>query len=246
MRMLEKVRDLYPDLPTICVTADTGFEYKKPISPVDWVKMRCSQLRRAVPVTMVRNEKKTYLEMVARRGKSPSAQFRQCTSDLKRGPIERFIRSLPNRVIVNCLGIRAEESHSRSREKAWSLNDALTTRTRSVYNRLPIFEETERDILEWHWRTGTPRRPVYVPEFYKDGTTGGYLRRFSCRLCIFASDKDVAAVAAHDPEAFALVSDLEKRIGFTMKPGTSLVEILEGQVSDKNEDGHQSCFSFCA
>lgn len=35
---------------------------------------------------------KTFLGMVERRGKWPSAQHRQCTSDLKRGPIEKFIR----------------------------------------------------------------------------------------------------------------------------------------------------------
>ena len=33
-----------------------------------------------------------------------------------------------------------------------------------------------------------PMHPVYVPEYHSDGTTGGYLRRFSCRVCIFASD----------------------------------------------------------
>jgi hypothetical protein len=126
------------------------------------------------------------------------------------------------------------------------MNQALTTRTRTVYNWLPVFEETEREVLDWHWRTGTPLHPVYVPEFHKDGTTGGYLRRFSCRLCIFASDRDVAAVAARDPEAFALASNLEKKIGFTMKPGRSLVEIVRDRARRAEDESQQSCLPFAS
>lgn len=58
---------------------------------------------------VVRNPNKTYLEMVRARGKFPSAQFRQCTSDLKRGPIQKFIRRLPYQVLINCMGLRAQE-----------------------------------------------------------------------------------------------------------------------------------------
>ena len=94
MRMLGLVREEFPELPTISVMADTGFEHEFPISARAWVRERCRSVRNPVPVEVVRNRKRTYLEMVEQRGKFPSAQFRQCTSDLKRGPIERFIRSL--------------------------------------------------------------------------------------------------------------------------------------------------------
>jgi 3'-phosphoadenosine 5'-phosphosulfate sulfotransferase (PAPS reductase)/FAD synthetase len=45
-----------------------------------------------LPLIVCRNERKTFFDMVRRRGKWPSAGQRQCTSDLKRGPIEREIR----------------------------------------------------------------------------------------------------------------------------------------------------------
>jgi hypothetical protein len=32
---------------------------------------------------------------------SPSPQYRQCTSDLKRGPVDKFIRSLPHKVMLS-------------------------------------------------------------------------------------------------------------------------------------------------
>ncbi|WP_262216188.1 adenine nucleotide alpha hydrolase family protein [Serratia ficaria] len=44
------------------------------------------------PLNIVRAGK-TFLGMVEKRGMWPSARYRQCTSDLKRGPIEKFIRA---------------------------------------------------------------------------------------------------------------------------------------------------------
>ncbi len=61
--------------------------------------------------------RKTFFEMVRSRGRFPSPKYRQCTSDLKRGPINSFVRrylkSHPEfgDVVVNCMGMRAEESH---------------------------------------------------------------------------------------------------------------------------------------
>ena len=76
--------------------------------------------------------------------------------------------------------------------------------------------------------------PVYLPEYHSDGTTGGYLRRFSCRVCIFASD-DLRSIYQHDREAFNLVSQLETETGFTMKPSGSLVQILSSSVQPNRE-----------
>ena len=131
-RMLGFVRRRFPDAPIYVVMADTGFEHQKPISAADFARQRCAEF--GLELTVVRNPKRTYLEMVEQRGMFPSAQYRQCTSDLKRGPVEKYIRSLPHRVIVNCIGIRAEESNSRSKLSPLQLNRNLTTHTRTVYN----------------------------------------------------------------------------------------------------------------
>jgi len=80
---------------------------------------------------------------------------------------------------------------------------------RTVYNWLPIFQETTDEVLSWHWKNGVPLHPVYVPEYHRDGTEGGYLRRLSCRVCIFSSDHDLRQIYAHDRAAFDQVSNLE-------------------------------------
>ena len=168
--------------------------------------------------------------MVRRRGMFPSAQSRQCTSDLKRGPIQKFLRTIPEKVIINCMGMRAEESTQRARQPPWMLDEAMSKNGRTVYNWLPIFGETTEQVLAWHWQNGVPLHPVYVPQYHRDGTQGGYLRRFSCRVCIFATDHDVRMIYQHDRAAFDQVSALEEDTGFTMRAGRSLVQIVNASM----------------
>lgn len=241
-RMLGLIRKKFRDSPTYAVMADTGFEHQRPISAADFARQRCAEF--GLELTVVRHPRRTYLEMVEQRGMFPSPQFRQCTSDLKRGPIDKFIRSLPHKVVVNCIGIRSEESNPRSRLSPLTRNQSLSTRCRTAYNWLPIFDRTLSDVLAWHWVNAIRLHPVYVPEYHKDGTTGGYLRRFSCRVCIFSTDADLAAIHLHDRAAFDAVAHLEHRLKFTMRPGVSLVQIVEAHSSTGIEEARQQSFCF--
>ncbi|WP_263359500.1 phosphoadenosine phosphosulfate reductase domain-containing protein [Acidicapsa ligni] len=241
-RMLGYIRKKFPDVATYAVMADTGFEHLCPISAADFARSRCAEF--GLDLTVVRNPKRTYLEMVEQRGMFPSPQYRQCTSDLKRGPIDKFIRRLAHKVIVNCIGIRSEESNPRSRLLPLTLNNALCSRHRTVYSWLPIFEQTLPDVLAWHWVNAIRLHPMYVPEFHKDGTTGGYLRRLSCRVCIFSTNADLVAIQQHDPAAFEAIASLEQKLKFTMRPGASLVEIVESHSSVRREQARQQSFCF--
>ncbi len=241
-RMLGLVRKKFPETPTYAVMADTGFEHISPISAADFARARCAEF--GLELTVVRNPKRNYLEMVEQRGMFPSPQYRQCTSDLKRGPIDKFIRSLPHKVIVNCIGIRSEESSPRSRLSPLRRDEALSTRRRTVYNWLPIFDRTLSDVLAWHWTNAIRLHPVYVPEYHKDGTIGGYLRRFSCRVCIFSTNADLVAIHQHDRDAFDTVASLERKLKFTMRSGASLVEIVEAHASKHAEEARQQSFCF--
>ncbi len=170
-----------------------------PTSAADFAKERCEEF--GLDLTVVRNQKRTYLERVEQRGMFPSPKYRQCTSDLKRGPIEKFIRSLPQKVILNCMGIRAEESNPRAQLSPLTFNQSLSTQHRTVYNWLPIIDRTLSDVLAWHWVNAIRLHPVYVPEHHDDGTKDGYLRRLSCRVRIFATDADLAAISLHNRPA---------------------------------------------
>src|SRR5208282_438559 len=121
IRMLGFLRENFPNIKTYVVMADTGFEHVKPVSALEWAWDQTARF--GLELKVVRNPNKTYLEMVERRGKFPAAKYRQCTSDLKRGPIEKFIRHLPEKVIINCTGIRAQESASRAKQNPWKFNE---------------------------------------------------------------------------------------------------------------------------
>jgi 3'-phosphoadenosine 5'-phosphosulfate sulfotransferase (PAPS reductase)/FAD synthetase len=230
-RMLGFIRENFPDVNV--VMADTGFEHVQPVSAEDFARQ--SSTRFGLPLHVVRNPNKTYLEMVERRGMFPSSATRQCTSDLKRGPIEKFIRHLDEKVIINCMGIRAEESTARAKQNPWKINAGLSIAGRQVWNWMPIFEEKLMEVLRWHWTHQMPLHPVYIPAYHADETKGGYLRRLSCRVCIFSTDADVKAIYQHDREAFDLVASLEKRINFTMRSGKSLFQII-GQADSEDAE----------
>jgi len=231
VRMLGFIREYFPGITTHVVMADTGFEHEKPVSAEDWARQITASF--GLPLHVVKNPNKTYLQMVENRKMFPSSATRQCTSDLKRGPIQKFIRHLPEKVIVivNCMGIRGEESPARSKQTPWKLDAGMSKAGRIVWQAMPIFEETVTEVLAWHHTAGVPLHPVYLPEYHADGTKGGWLRRFSCRICIFSTDSDIRATYLNDRAAFDLVASLETRIGFTMKSGKSLFQILNQEAA---------------
>lgn len=65
-RMLGFVRRKFPDSPIYPVMADTGFEHQRPISAADFARQRCAEF--GLELTVVRNPKRTYLQMVEQRG----------------------------------------------------------------------------------------------------------------------------------------------------------------------------------
>ena len=100
---------------------------------------------------------KTLLEMVEHRFNTrpevpswPSSGTRQCTSDLKRNPIYKFIRNhmkaAGKLLAVNCTGIRAEESTSRAKKTPYQLNKTLSKAGREVYEWMPVFDLTTEEI----------------------------------------------------------------------------------------------------
>lgn len=174
---------------------------------------------------------KTFFEMVEHRhavrpGPNspcfPSAANRQCTSDLKRDPIQREVRRWATArgftKIVTCLGIRAGESPGRARRPALSINARGSRAGRTWLEWLPIHDLTTAEVFE------TIRAAGQTPHWaYAAGNS-----RLSCVFCILASPKDLANGAKHRPELLARYLELEARTGYTMhqsrKPLAQLVE----------------------
>ncbi|WP_209121558.1 phosphoadenosine phosphosulfate reductase family protein [Alkalihalobacillus sp. BA299] len=155
---------------------------------------------------------KTFLGMVEKRGKWPSAAYRQCTSDLKRGPIFKFIRNdLKERratIAINCMGLRAQESSARAKKEPFSYNkqESVNKRvTRHVYNWLPIFNFTTDEVFQTIREAG--EKPFWAYERNE---------RLSCVFCIMGCVNDLRHGAEQRPDLYKKYVELEKKIGHTM------------------------------
>lgn len=153
---------------------------------------------------------KSFLEMVEARGMWPSSKTRQCTSDLKRDPIAKLIRAICSEreasIAVNCTGIRAAESSARSKKDPMKMNKKLTTKTRTVWDLMPIFNWSTEDVFGFIRKSG--QEPHWA---YSVG-----MSRLSCCFCIMASKADLRISAKHNPKLLEEISRLEKKIGHTM------------------------------
>lgn len=161
---------------------------------------------------------KTFFEMVEHRGKFPSPQYRQCTSDLKRGPIDKLIRKLCRQrkidLVVNCMGMRAEESTARAKQKSLKRNNRLSKAGREVLDWLPIHDMLIDDVFR------TIEQAGQVPHWaYSAGMT-----RLSCCFCIMASRADLQTAARLNPDLYMKYIKTEKRLGFTLQNGHTLEE----------------------
>jgi 3''-phosphoadenosine 5''-phosphosulfate sulfotransferase (PAPS reductase)/FAD synthetase and related enzymes len=163
--------------------------------------------------------RRTLLEMIEERGMFPSPQQRQCTSDLKRGPIEKTIRAISkatgNGLIVNCMGMRAEESSGRKKLAPFKFSERNSKAGREWYDYLPIHKWTEEFVFSRIAAAGQQPHIVY--------SLG--MSRFSCVFCIMASEKDLQTAARlaterpellNDPHLFRKYVNLERSTGQVM------------------------------
>lgn len=150
----------------------------------------------------------------------PSSANRWCTSELKTGPIRKFIRhDLKRRgklLGINCIGIRASESTARSKKKPWQLNTELSRAGRTVYDWMPIFDYSTDQVFETIKNAG--QKPFWA---YEKGN-----ERLSCVFCILGSDNDIQNGFKYRPELAAKYMEIEKQVGYSMFHKKSLADRL--------------------
>lgn len=150
------------------------------------------------------------LEMVEKRGMWPSPKFRYCTSDAKRGPLSVFIRAEMKRrgatIAVDCIGLRAEESKNRAAKIPFGLKNFLTTKSRTVYEWLPVFDLTQDEVFATIKNAG--QEPHWA---YKAGST-----RLSCMFCIMSSKADLRRGAEENPALLKRYMAIERKIQHTV------------------------------
>ena len=140
----------------------------------------------------------------------PSAENRQCTSDLKRGPIEREVRRYTSargiKLIISCIGMRSQESRARAKLQTFRRNERGSVAGRDWYEWLPIHGLTREEVFATI--RGAGQEPHWA---YAAGN-----ERLSCVFCIMGSRNDLRNGARHRPDLLAKYIEIERRTGYTM------------------------------
>ena len=177
-----------------------------------------------VPIVVVHRAKGDLLQQVEERGMWPDNKNRYCTSDQKRDQVAKLHTSITNEMdlgrqakILNCMGIRAEESHARAKKPEFNQDLRTSNGKRVVYNWLPIFNWSLFDVwasikasgVRWHhaYDLGMPR--------------------LSCCFCIFAPFEALKLAGKHNPELLAEYVRVEAKIGHTFRNGFKIAEVQE-------------------
>jgi 3'-phosphoadenosine 5'-phosphosulfate sulfotransferase (PAPS reductase)/FAD synthetase len=203
--MAAVVRAAVPDAQLLVVHAELG--------EVEWEG--CEDLIRktteGLPLVVCQSVT-DFWGMVDRRGMFPSPSNRQCTSDLKRGPIEREIRRYLKAhpefggLIVNCMGMRAQESPGRAKLQTLKLSERNSKAGREWHEWLPIHDMLETEVFETIAAAGQEPHWVYAAG----------MRRKSCAFCIMACQADLTRAAELRPALYAKYVAKERELGFTL------------------------------
>lgn len=161
------------------------------------------------------------LDYVRERGKWPDSQTRFCTSEYKRGPVLKVITQLVNELgkpharVLNCMGLRAEESPARAKKEPFSTYARATNGKRHVDEWLPILDWSVGQVWDTINNSGVP---------YHDAYRYG-MPRLSCVFCVFAPKDALVLAGQHNPALLEEYIAVEQEIGHTFKKNLPIAEI---------------------
>lgn len=168
------------------------------------------------------------LDQIEARGMFPSSTARYCTSDQKTSQVAKLMTALaaehraanpqdqrPIR-ILNCLGMRAQESPARAKKAPLAPDVPASNGRRDVTRWLPIFDWTTEQVWAEIRRSGLPHHPAY----------DAGMPRLSCVFCILAGRRELVLAARLNPDLAAEYADVEARIGHTFKADLSMADLI--------------------
>lgn len=166
------------------------------------------------------------LDHVEERGMWPSSTTRYCTSDHKRGQVGRLITQLGREaktmgaehpMILNCLGLRADESPARAKLVDFEHDKRSSCGSRTVHKWLPIHAWTVDQVWARIKASG-----VRYHHAYDLG-----MPRLSCCFCIFAPKNALILAGKHNPELLDEYVRIEEKIDHEFRVGCSMKSIKE-------------------
>lgn len=158
---------------------------------------------------------------------------RYCTSDHKRGPVgtlfkklvdewriamgfkPRAMKGVPQVKILNCMGLRAQESTEREAMVPFRNDERFSNSKRIIDIWLPIHAWTVADVWRTIGESGVEHHPAY--------DLG--MPRLSCVFCIYAQPDGLMLAGKHNRELLAEYVRVEQKIGHKFNAKFSLESI---------------------
>ena len=195
---------------------------------------------------VVRRPQGDLLEHVEQKGLWPGFATRYCTSDHKTAQVYTLFTRLVNEMggtnrgiwdpkegwrparILDCLGLRAQESDKRAERPQLEFNARASNGKRHVDTWLPIKWWSLEQVWERIHATGVPYHYAY--------DLG--MPRLSCVFCIYAPEAALALAGYHNRPKLAKYARVEAKIGhkFTIGKDGALISLV--QIQAKLEAGH--------
>jgi 3'-phosphoadenosine 5'-phosphosulfate sulfotransferase (PAPS reductase)/FAD synthetase len=156
---------------------------------------------------------------VEKRGMWPDSKARYCTSEFKRAPVYKLLTKLVREHqaangkaqvrILNCIGIRAQESSGRAKKNPFQHDLKASNGKRHVDTWFPIFTWSVDQVWDCIRRSGVEHHRAY--------DLG--MPRLSCCFCVMAPRSALLLAAEHNQNLLDQYVAVEQRIGhkFTAK-----------------------------
>ena len=178
-------------------------------------------------------------EVEHERHKWPSATIRYCTSHHKSAQISKIFTRLVNETrakedtkrqirILDCWGIRAEESRARAKKDPFTFNKSISNGKRHVDSYMPIFTWLETDVWNKIKETGVPHHYAY--------DLG--MPRLSCCFCIMSNYDALLIAGEHNPELLAEYVAVESRIKHDFRHKNPISKIQDDLKAGKRGNPH--------
>ena len=195
-------------IPYRAINIDTGWEHADTdhyvrevlpafIGPIETiaadVKVRPSAAADVERIEKALGRPSQMVRLILNKGTFPGRERRFCTEQLKIFPIRDYIAALGEDVI-NCTGIRADESAARAlmpEWEEWPAGDCEQWR--------PLIDWSGQDVVDIHKRHGVPPNPLYLRGAHRVG----------CWPCIYARKSEIRNMSETDPARVDLLELLE-------------------------------------
>jgi 3'-phosphoadenosine 5'-phosphosulfate sulfotransferase (PAPS reductase)/FAD synthetase len=184
------------------VFADTGWEH-----PDTYEYLNTIEAALGIEIDRVAG-KWDFVSLCEKKGRFPSAKARFCTEELKVKPIAVYVDALidAGEDPVVAVGIRADESLSRSKMSEWGFSSAYDA---PIWR--PLLKWSAGEVFNLHKKHGVPVNPLY-----KRGAA-----RVGCYPCIMSRKSEFAHGFRESGDLLEKLEEAEKRVGAASKRGQS-------------------------